>query len=96
MWSAEDLAGHPAVSGALCGGRTCVALASRQYGVKVIKVVHAFTVHEVTLDDVIHVTIQVFSEHVNVQVCGQSVLTGREAGRCSERAHPLHTHAGIG
>lgn len=94
MWSAKRLAGHPAVSGALCSGRSGVALASRQYGVKVE--VDAISVHEVTVDDVVHITIQVFGEHVNVQVCGQSVLTGRETGRCSEVTHPLQAHTRIG
>lgn len=94
MWSAEELAGHPAVSGALCGGWACVALAPRQYGVKVE--VHTISVHEVTVDDVVHITIQVFGEHVYVQVCGQSVLNGREAGRSAELTHPLQIHAGIG
>lgn len=92
--SADELAGHPAVSGALRGGRACVALASRHYGVKVE--VNAISVHEVTVDDVVHVTIQVFGEHVYVQICGQPVLTGLEAGRSSERAHPLQTQAGVG
>lgn len=92
--SAEKLARHPVVSGALCGGRAGVALASRQYGVKVE--INAISVHEVTVDDVVHVTIQVFSEHVNVQVCGQAVLTGLETGRSAELSHPLQARAGIG
>lgn len=94
VWSAEDLARHPAVGGALCGGWACVALASRKDGVKVE--VNAISIHEVTVDDVVHVTIKVFSEHVYVQVCGQSVLTSREAGLRSKLTHPLQTHAGIG
>lgn len=92
--SAEDLARHPAVSWALCGGRAGVALASGQYWVKVE--VEAVSVHEVTVDDVVHVTIQVLGEHVHVQVCGQPVLTGLETGRSSELTHPLQAHARIG
>lgn len=92
--SAEDLAGHPAVGGALRGGRARITLASRQNGVKVE--VDTVSIHEVTVDDVVHVTIQVLSEHVYVQVCGQSVLSGGEAGRRSERAHPLQADAGVG
>lgn len=93
--STEELAGHPAVSGARCGGGWAgVALASRHYGVKAK--VDIISVHEVSVDDVVHVTIQVFGEHVNVQVCGQSVLTGLEAGRSSELTHPLQAQAGIG
>lgn len=88
----EELAGDPGVSGALCGGRAGVALASRQYGVKVE--IKAVSVHEVTVDDVVHVTVQVFREHVHVQVCGQSVLTGGEERRSSKVTHPLQTHAG--
>ncbi|KAG7225809.1 hypothetical protein INR49_014460 [Caranx melampygus] len=89
----EELAGDPVVSGSLCGGRARVALASRQYGVKVeINV----SVHEVAVDNVVNVTIQVFCEHVYVQVRGQSVLTGGEAGRRSELTHHLQTRAGIG
>lgn len=95
VWSDDKLAGHPAVSGALCGGWASVALASRQYGVKVVKV-KSISVHEVTVDDVVHVTIQVFGEHIYVQVCGQSVLTGLEVGRSSELTHALQTQARIG
>lgn len=92
--SAEELAGHPAVSGALCGGWARVALVPRQHGVKVE--VHTVSVHEVAVDDVVHVAIQVFSEHLDVQVCGQSVLSGLVAGRSAELTHPLQSHAGIG
>lgn len=53
--SAEELAGHPAVGGALCGGRASVALACWQYGVEVE--IDTIAVHEVTVDDVVHVTI---------------------------------------
>lgn len=94
MWSATELAGHPAVSGALCGGGARVALASRHYGVKVE--IDAFSIHEVTVDYVVHITIQVFGEHVYVQVSGQSVLTAGEAGRSAEVTHPLHVCGGIG
>lgn len=88
-----ELTGHPALSGALRGGRPGAALASGQYGVKVE--VDAVC-HEVTVDDVVHVTIQVFGEHVNVQVCGQPVVAGREAGRRSKRTHSQQAQAGIG
>lgn len=94
VWSVKELAWHPAVSGALCGSWAGAALASRQNRVKVE--VDDISVHEVTVDDVVHVTIQVFSEHVNVQICGQSVLTGHGAGRSSELTHPQQAHAGIG
>lgn len=81
------------MGGALCRGRARVALGSGQDGVKVE--IDAVSVHEVTVDDVVHIAIEVFSEHIYVQVCGQPVLTG-EAGRSSELAQPLQTHTGIG
>lgn len=94
VWSAGELTGHPAVSGALCGGGARVALASGHYGVKVE--IDAFSVHEVTVDYVVHIAIQVFGEHVYVQVSGQSVLTAGEAGRSSELTYSLHVCGGIG
>lgn len=99
-WTAEDLARHPAVSRALCGGGAGVALASRQDGVKVE--VEDVSVHEVTVDDVVHVTIQVLGEHVNVQVCGQPVLPGLEAGwsskltQLTQLSHPQQAGARVG
>lgn len=92
MWSAVELAGDPVVSGALRGGRPRVALASRQHGVKVE--IDAVAVHEVTVDDEVHVAIQVLREHVYVQVCGQPVLTGGETGRSSKLTHRLQTDTG--
>lgn len=86
VWSAERLAGHPVVSGALRGGRSRVPLASRQHGVEVE--IEAVSVHEVTVDYVVHIAIQVFGEHVNVQVRWEPVLTGGEAGLRSELTDP--------
>lgn len=80
--------------GALRGGGPCVALASGHHGVKVK--VNTVTVHEVTVDDVIHVAVQVLGKHVDVQICGQPFLSALEAGRGSERAHALQDGAGIG
>lgn len=82
------------MGGALCGGRAREALPSRQYGVKVE--VEAVSIHEVTVDYVVHVTIQVLCEHVYVQVCGQSVLASGEAGRDSELTHPRQGGARVG
>lgn len=82
------------MSGALRGGRTCVALASGHHGVKVK--VNTVGIHEVTVDDVIHVAIQVLGEHVDVQICRQPFLSVLEAGGGSERAHALQDNAGIG
>lgn len=92
VWSAKKLAGHPVVGGALCCGRACIVLTTMQDGVKVE--IHA--IHEVTIDDVVHVTIQVFCEHIDVQVRRQSVLTRLEAGRRSKLCHPLQSSGGIG
>lgn len=82
------------MGGALCGGGSGVALASRHHGVKVK--VDAIAVHEVTVDDVIHVAIQVLGEHVDVQICRQPFLGALEAGRGCERAHALQDEAGVG
>lgn len=54
------------MGGALRGGGARVALASRQHGFKVE--VDTVSVHEVTVDDVVHVTVQVLGEHFYVQV----------------------------
>lgn len=82
------------MSGALRGGGACVALASGHHGVKVK--VDTVGVHEVAVDDVVHVAIQVLGEHVDVQVCGQPVLRALEAGRGSEGVHALQEGAGSG
>lgn len=82
------------MSGALRGGRTCIALASGHHGVKVK--VNTVAVHEVTVDDVIHVAVQVLGEHVDVQICRQPLWSALEAGRGSEGAHALQDGAGIG
>lgn len=70
------------MSGALRGGWSRVALASRQHGVEVE--IEAVSVHEVTVDYVVHIAIQVFGEHVNVQVRREPTRTAGEAGRHSK------------
>lgn len=81
------------MSGALGGGGRGVALATWHHGLKVE--VDAVSVHEVTVDDVVHVTVQVLGEHVYVQVRGQPLLLAREAGRAAELGHGRQGEAGV-
>lgn len=86
---AGELAGDPVVGGALGGCGACVTLTALRNGVKVE--VDGVPVHEVAVDDVVHVAVQVLGEHVDVQVGGQPVLAGEEAAGAGERAHGLET-----